>query len=80
MEKTLVLTDLDLYRHGYVSIYITMTHGCNLRCPHCYDPKAPHNIPMSISQTRYLIGQVKSLGLPKYFYDLSGGELMTIPS
>jgi MoaA/NifB/PqqE/SkfB family radical SAM enzyme len=32
-----------------------------------------------MDQTEHLIEQVEGLGLPKYFYDLSGGELMTIP-
>lgn len=76
-EQVLPITELDLYRKGYVSIYITLTHWCNLQCPHCYDEFVPRS-GMTPEQCQKIIDEVESLGLPKYFYDLSGGELMGI--
>ena len=78
-QNELPITDLDLYRQGYVSIYIALTHWCNLHCPHCYDEFIPKS-GMSTEQAMQIIQQVESLGLPKYFYDLSGGEIMGLPN
>ena len=71
----LTITELDLYRKGWVSVYITMTHWCNLQCPHCYDEYAPRS-GLSTEQGAKIIEEVESVDMPKYFYDLSGGELM----
>jgi len=76
-DQVLPITELDLYRKGFVSIYITLTHWCNLQCPHCYDDFAPRS-GITPDQAQRIIGEVESLQLPKYFYDLSGGELMGI--
>lgn len=76
-DQVLPITELDLYRKGFVSIYITLTHWCNLQCPHCYDDFASRS-GITPEQAQRIIGEVESLQLPKYFYDLSGGELMGI--
>lgn len=76
-DQVLPITELDLYRKGFTSIYITLTHWCNLTCPHCYDEFVPRS-GMTPEQCQKIIGEVEGLELPNYFYDLSGGELMGI--
>ena len=73
----LSISELDLYRKGYVSIYITVTHACNLKCMYCYDEKVRER-PMSLINVDRIISEVESLKLPRYFYDISGGELMLL--
>ena len=73
----LSISELDLYRKGYVSIYITVTHACNLRCMYCYDGKNCKES-IGLDDIERIISEVESLDLPKYFYDLSGGELMLL--
>lgn len=73
----LSISELDLYRKGYVSIYITVTHACNLRCIYCYDGKT-HERPISLENVERIISEVESLKLPRYFYDISGGEFMLL--
>lgn len=73
------ISELDKYRQqGALSVYIAMTHWCNLKCPHCYDEFIPKSH-MGLNRTRRIIEQVESLNIPNAFYDLSGGELMGIP-
>lgn len=73
----LQISELDLYRKGYVSIYVTATHACNLRCAYCYDKKTCGKA-MDIENIERIISEVESLELPKYFYDISGGEFMLL--
>ncbi len=75
----LPITDLDLYRQGFVSIYIALTHWCNLRCPHCYDEFQARS-GMKTEHAQRIVEQVATLNLPKYFFDLSGGEIMGMPN
>ena len=73
----LSISELDLYRKGYVSIYVTATHVCNLHCPYCYDKKDCSKS-INLDDARRIISEVESVNLPKYFYDVSGGEFMLI--
>lgn len=71
----LPITDLDLFRQGYVAIHIMGTEWCNLKCPHCYAPFAPRQ-GMTVEQIERIVCQVEQSGLERYWYDLSGGEIM----
>jgi organic radical activating enzyme len=71
----LPITELDLFRQGNVSIHIMGTEWCNLKCPHCYAPYAPDR-GMTANQIDHVVNEVEATGLEKYWYDLSGGEIM----
>lgn len=73
------ITDLDLYRHkGHVSIYIGVTHWCNLKCPHCYDQFNPET-GITLDQASHIVREVEKCDFEHPFYDLSGGEIMGLP-
>lgn len=71
------ITEKDLYRHdGYISIYVCMTHRCNLKCPHCYDRFA--RIEITADHASRIVKEVEGCDFAHPFYDLSGGELMLL--
>ena len=83
-RMTLPVTQKDLYRHeGFVSIYVCMTHRCNLSCEHCYNQIArrDHLVRAAITtqKARRIVKEVNGCGFAHPFYDLSGGELMLLP-
>lgn len=72
------VTERDLYRHeGHVSIYIGVTHWCNLKCPCCYDHF--ERIGISVSQASHIVREVEMCNFLHPFYDISGGEVMGLP-
>lgn len=81
MEKPTIdmpIPEMDLYRHeGHVSIYISVTHWCNLRCPHCYDHF--ERIGITVDQASHIVQEVERCDFVHPFYDLSGGEVMGVP-
>lgn len=71
------ITEKDLYRHdGHVSIYVCVTHRCNLKCPHCYDRFA--RIEITADHASHIVKEVDGCDFAHPFYDLSGGELMLL--
>ena len=77
------ITEKDLYRHeGFVSIYVCMTHMCNLACRHCYNQIARRDhltcAKITAVQSRHIVDEVNGCDFVHPFYDLSGGELMLL--
>ncbi|MEI6887118.1 MAG: radical SAM protein [bacterium] len=74
-EISMPIPENDLFRNGYVSFHIMATEWCNLLCGYCY---APHSSKAGISteQMQTMVGKIEELKLEKYWYDLSGGEIM----
>ncbi len=73
----LSISELDLYRKGYVSIYVTATHLCNLQCKYCYDRKDSKKA-IDRKDATEIIAKIESINLPKYFYDIFGGEFILV--
>src|SRR3989344_1028935 len=77
------ITEKDLYRrNGFVSIYVCMTHKCNLACGHCYNQVARRDhlthAKITAVQSRRIVDEVNGCNFAHPFYDLSGGELMLL--
>jgi len=78
------ITDKDPYRYdGSVSIYVCMTHRCNLACKHCYNQIGAGvgrtKSRISAQESRHIVEEVNGCNFIHPFYDLSGGELMLLP-
>lgn len=67
--------DKDLYRQGYLSIFIEATDRCNMNCRYCYAKVNPNKEP-TIDDFKKMISKCESIEGYDLFYELSGGELL----
>jgi MoaA/NifB/PqqE/SkfB family radical SAM enzyme len=70
------ISDLDLYRKGYMVFHVMPILNCNLFCKYCYvGERRKEKKSLSLSQLRIIRDKIEALSFPKIFYEISGGEI-----
>ena len=59
------------------SILFELTHKCNLKCIHCYEPTAKPDLELTTNQVKNLIDQASGMGVPHISF--GGGEALVRP-
>jgi MoaA/NifB/PqqE/SkfB family radical SAM enzyme len=70
--------DKDLYKQGYLSIFIEVTSRCNLNCKYCYASSSFNKEP-TLENFKKIISKCEAIPGIRIFYEISGGELLLRP-